>query len=75
MEKTNKEKLFKVFRKALDTYKKNKNRVQIDELSEEDFVNHYMKDPFFQARVDVELEKALPKMNSTLSSGSSSEPS
>lgn len=49
-----------LYRKAIENLKKN--QINIDELSEGEFMNYYSNDPFFQARVDVEIEKVKPKI-------------
>lgn len=49
-----------LYRRALANVKKN--QIDLDQLSEEEFVTTYSSDPFFQARVDVELEKIATKI-------------
>jgi hypothetical protein len=49
-----------LYRRALENVKKN--QINIDELSEMEFMSTYNNDPFFQARVNVEIEKAMPKI-------------
>lgn len=54
------ENLFTIYRKCMEKVKRVK--INTDDISEEEFVATYTSDPFFQERVNVELEKLLGKL-------------
>jgi len=57
------ETLFTVYRSSLQNPKTG--RMNIDDLSAEEFVATYAEDPFFQQRVNVELEKIQAKLENS----------